>query len=58
MDDKKHGYGEFTWPDGRSYRVIYFIKRDNGLMESSMEKDFIWATIKWKRKESGKKEKD
>ena len=20
LDDKKHGYGEFHWPDGRSYR--------------------------------------
>jgi hypothetical protein len=20
VDDKKHGYGEFYWPDGRSYR--------------------------------------
>lgn len=20
--DKKEGYGEFTWPDGRKYRVI------------------------------------
>ena len=20
-DDKKHGYGEFTWPNGRKYKV-------------------------------------
>jgi hypothetical protein len=26
MDDKKEGYGEFTWPDGRKYRVYMVIK--------------------------------
>ena len=22
FEDKKHGYGEFQWPDGRKYKVI------------------------------------
>ena len=26
FEDKKHGYGEFTWPDGRIYKVQFKFK--------------------------------
>ena len=35
-DDKKHGYGEFSWPCGRKYRVLISI--------------FIGSLEKWKIK--------
>lgn len=58
FEDKKHGYGEFTWPDGRQYRVNLFNIRGNGPRESSMEKAGIWAMTNWKKKEFGKMEKE
>ena len=32
MDDKKHGYGEFIWPDGKKYKVFYHFYREDCVM--------------------------
>jgi hypothetical protein len=58
LDDKKHGNGEFTWPDGKKYRVYYFYKRVNGLMENNTDKDIIAGLINLRDLENGSKEKE
>lgn len=30
LDDKKHGYGEFHWPDGRYYRGFWADGKQHG----------------------------
>jgi len=53
MDDKKHGYGEFIWPDGKKYKVFYHFYRANGLTANNMDKDIIAPQDNLKNRGSG-----
>ena len=33
VDDKKHGYGIYTWPDGRAYKGYWKDGKQHGLAE-------------------------
>ena len=57
LDDKKHGYGEFQWPDGRKYRVIFFYFRVDGKMDNNMEEVYTSELMELKNKENGDQEK-
>lgn len=57
LDDKKHGYGEFQWPDGRKYRVIFFYFREVGKMDNNMEEVYMSELMESKNKENGDQEK-
>jgi hypothetical protein len=45
--DKKEGYGEFTWPDGRSYRGYWKDGKQDGRgtykNKENIEKQGLWA---------------
>lgn len=54
MDDKKHGYGEFYWPDGRSYRGYWSDGKQHGRGiyrgSNGQEREGEWANgqkIRW-----------
>ena len=53
-DDKKHGYGEFFWPDGRAYKGNWMEGRQEGegrfIGSNGQERKGIWRSgskIEW-----------
>jgi hypothetical protein len=54
VDDKKQGYGEFIWPDGRSYKGDWFNGKQHGkgvyITSQGVEKYGEWKEgkrIRW-----------
>ena len=54
MSDKKEGYGEFSWPDGRSYKGLWRDGKQEGkgmyVNKENIPREGVWENgkkIKW-----------